>query len=227
MASNSRRDSLKQMIAASIFPICIVAMMWIVKILETTIGEDFSEWGIYPQTIKGLRGVVFSPFLHGGWPHLASNSVPLIMLGFGLFNFYKNKSWVVLGFIYLFSGLLTWIIGRESYHIGASGIVYGIAFFLLISSLIRKEQGLSAFSMLIIFLYGSMIWGFFPQFFPKENISWEAHLAGAISGVIIAIYYRKEGPKAKTYFDDESDNTSEEEYWLIDETKNDTEVSHD
>jgi membrane associated rhomboid family serine protease len=149
-----QEKSFRQFMAAVTVPLIFVAILWLIKIVEVTLNSDFSDWGVFPQTLKGLRGILFSPLLHGGWSHLSSNSIPLILLGFGLFNFYRSKSWVVLGFIYLFSGVLTWIIGRESYHIGASGLVYGIAFFLLVSSLIRKETGLSAFSMLIIFLYG-------------------------------------------------------------------------
>jgi membrane associated rhomboid family serine protease len=223
-----QEKSFRQFMAAVTVPLIFVAILWLIKIVEVTLNSDFSDWGVFPQTLKGLRGILFSPLLHGGWSHLSSNSIPLILLGFGLFNFYRSKSWVVLGFIYLFSGVLTWIIGRESYHIGASGLVYGIAFFLLVSSLIRKETGLSAFSMLIIFLYGSIVWGFFPQFFPHENISWEAHLSGAISGVIMAIYFRNEGPQRKKYFEEEEENIPEEEqYWNISQQKSDTEVSPD
>ncbi len=208
------KTSFKQLVYASIFPFLMVFTMWMVKIYETVFHHDLSNYGVFPQTLSGLRGIIFSPFLHSDWSHLSSNSVPLFLLGLGLFNFYRNKAWWVLLFIFIVSGVFTWILGRESYHIGASGVVYGLAFFILLSSIIRREQGMMAFSMLIIFLYGSIIWGFFPQFFPNQNISWEGHLAGAIAGVIIAIYYRDEGPKKRVYFEDETDTElSEDEYW--------------
>lgn len=222
-----KEKSFKELMAALTTPLIFVTILWLVKIAEVSLNQDFSTWGVFPLALNGLRGILFSPFLHGGWSHLSSNTIPLLLLGFGLFSFYRSTSWAVLGFIYLFSGLLTWIIGRESYHIGASGIVYGIAFFLLISSWMRKEPGMSAFSMLIIFLYGSIVWGFFPQFFPNENISWEAHLSGAISGVIMAFYYRNEGPQPKSYFEDERDDEpdeDEDDYWNVPPKKSDTEV---
>lgn len=222
MDKESSKHEFKSLIFSAFLPIVFVGIMWLVKIIETLLHQDFSDWGIYPQTLLGLRGILFSPFLHGGWSHLTSNSAPLILLGFGLFNFYRDKAWGAFTFIYLFSGFLTWIIGRESYHIGASSIVYGLAFFMLISAIIRREQRIMAFSMLIIFLYGSIVWGFFPQFFPNENISWEGHLSGAISGAIMAFYYRKDGPKSKQFFEDEIDdqNPAEDEYWKVEPSGN-------
>ena len=220
MSQKSPANGFKSLIIPAFIPIVFVLVMWLVKIAETLLNQDFSEWGIFPQTLLGLRGILFSPFIHGGWSHLMSNTLPLILLGFGLFHFYRNKAWGVLAFIYFFSGILTWIIGRESYHIGASSIVYGLAFFLLISSIIRREQRIMAFSMLIIFLYGSIIWGFFPQFFPNENISWEGHLSGAISGVSMAFDHRNDGPKPKQFFEDETDDETDDEYWKMESTEN-------
>lgn len=214
------KSNLKSIIFSALFPLVFVITMWLVKMGETILHQEFTEWGIFPQTALGLRGILFSPFLHGSWAHLVSNTLPFLLLGFGLFNFYKSKAWIVLGFIYIFSGFLTWIMGRESYHIGASSIIYGLEFFILISAIIRREQRLMAFSMLIIFLYGSIVWGFFPQFFPNENISWEGHLSGAISGAIMAYYYRKDGPHKKEFFNDEdSYEPTEDEYWMTEQTE--------
>ncbi len=214
----SQDKTLKELIFATFFPALMVATMWIVKTIETLFHHDLSEWGILPQTLIGTRGIIFSPLLHSDYSHLSSNSIPILLLGMGLFSFYKEKSWFVFLFIWIISGLFTWIIGRDSYHIGASGIVYGLAFFILLSSIIRKEQGLMAFAMLVIFLYGSIVWGFFPQFYPNENISWEGHLSGAVAGIIIAVYYRNQGPKRKEYFVEEEleiENQPEDEYWNI------------
>jgi len=219
-SKEEEKSNLKSIIFSTLIPLVFVITMWLVKMGETILHQEFTEWGIFPQTVLGLRGILFSPFLHGSWAHLASNTLPFLLLGFGLFNFYKTKAWSVLGFIYIFSGFLTWIMGRESYHIGASSIIYGLEFFILISAIIRREQRLMAFSMLIIFLYGSIVWGFFPQFFPNENISWEGHLSGAISGAIMAYYYRKDGPRKKDFFNDEdSYESTEDEYWMTEQTE--------
>lgn len=219
-SKEENNNNFKSIVFATLIPLIFVVIMWLVKIGETILHQDFTEWGIFPQTILGLRGILFSPFLHGSWAHLGSNTLPFLLLGFGLFNFYRSKAWGVFGFIFFFSGFLTWIMGRESYHIGASSIIYGLEFFILISAIIRREQRLMAFSMLIIFLYGSIVWGFFPQFFPNENISWEGHLSGAISGAIMAYYYRNDGPRKKDFFKDEDPcESTEDEYWMVEQSE--------
>ena len=113
-------------------------------------------------------------------------------------------------FFLIFTGVFTWLIGRESYHIGASGIVYAMSFFILVSAIIKKERRLMSFALLVIFLYGSIIWGFFPEFFPDKNISWEGHLAGALSGIIAAFMFSDKGPQKTIYKWEEEDNIDDE-----------------
>jgi membrane associated rhomboid family serine protease len=150
------------------------------------------------------------PFLHGDYEHLFSNSVPLLVLFFSIFYFFHNKSWLILMMTWFMAGVLTWIIGTEGIHVGASGIVYALAFFLVTISVIKREIKLMAYSLIIIFLYGSIVWGFFPQLFPDKHISWEGHLAGAITGVVLAFFYRNEGPVKKVYFADETEEENDE-----------------
>ena len=158
---------------------------------------DLSGFGIYPLTIKGLPGILFSPFIHADFNHLFSNSLPLFLLGVALFYFYSEVALKVFIWTFFLTGLLVWIAGREAWHIGASGLVYGLASFLFFSGIIRRYFRLIALSLLIVFLYGSMVWGLFPGVY--KNVSWESHMLGFFSGVLLAIWYRKEGPQAPVY----------------------------
>lgn len=143
--------------------------------------------GIYPRTFEGLRGIVFSPFIHGSLEHLYNNSIPLLILIAALEFFYKELTFKVLFYGVLVSGLLTWIIGRESYHIGASGLVYVLVSFIFFKGLMTKYYRLVALSLVVIMVYGGLIWYIFPDV--KEGISWEGHLAGLITGFGFAIFF--------------------------------------
>jgi membrane associated rhomboid family serine protease len=136
----------------------------------------------------------------------------MIILGSALFYFYREIAFRILALIWLFTGFWVWVGGREAYHIGASGIVYGLAAFILVSGILRRHTGLMAMALVVVFLYGSLIWGIFPEFFPQENISWEAHLFGLVAGISLAFFYRKEGPQRKLYeWELEEDEDDEEE----------------
>ncbi|MDA7596460.1 rhomboid family intramembrane serine protease, partial [Flavobacteriales bacterium] len=146
--------------------------------------------------INSLSGILFSPFIHKDFSHLFNNSYPILILSSLLFLAYRSIALQIFIWLFFISGFWLWIIGRESYHIGASGMIYSLAAFLFVSGLIRKNPRLAALSMIIIFLYGSLIWGVFPL---KSGVSWEGHLSGLFAGVITAIFYKDEGPKQKKY----------------------------
>jgi len=198
----------KKMLRSMLFPLGVVAVMWAVKIAETLLKADFSNYGILPLTAHGLIGIVAAPFLHADYGHLVANTVPMFVTLSIVFYFYRDIAYNVFGLVWLFTGVWVWSFARgASYHIGASGLVYGYVTFLLFSGLIRRNARLMAISMLIIFLYGGFFWGIFPDFFPHRNISWESHLMGGLSGFILAIYYRKRGTQRETYhWDDEDDD---------------------
>ena len=177
-------------------PFLFILAMWVVKIIELQFELSFINLGVFPQTLKGIRGVFLSPFIHKDLTHLFNNTYPILILGGLLFSVYRKIALQIFILLFLISGFWLWIIGRPSFHIGASGIVYALASFIFISGVIRKNPRLAAISMVIIFLYGSMIWGIFPT---KEHISWEGHLAGFMAGILVAIFYRDEGPKRKKY----------------------------
>ncbi len=202
------------------FPLYFVLVLWIVFWIEGTYNLYLTKYGLYPRTLSGLKGIVFSPFIHSGVKHLFNNSLPLFILLTSLFYFYKKIAFKVLLYGAFLSGLLTWVIARDAYHIGASGIVYLLFSFILFSGLIRKYYRLIAVSLIVIFLYGSMIWYILPT---KEEISWEGHLSGFIVGLLFTFIYKNHGPKPLQY-DWEVPSPSlpkgegdEDEYWLLDE----------
>jgi membrane associated rhomboid family serine protease len=187
----------KKLFLSMIIPGIFVFLMWLVKIVEVLFEIDLSRFGIYPLSARGLPGILFSPFIHANLQHLFNNSLPLFFLSVALFYFYSELALKVFIWNYFITGLLVWTGGREAWHIGASGLVYGLASFLFFSGIIRRYFRLIALSMLIVFLYGSMVWGLFPGVY--KNVSWESHMLGFFSGVFLAIWFRNEGPQQPVY----------------------------
>ena len=170
-----------------IYPLGLVLVIWFVYWFEVKFNINLTSFGIYPQKIEGLRGVVFSPFIHGSLKHLFNNSIPLLLLSMALFYFYHNVSKSVIFWGILATGIITWIIGRPSYHIGASGLVYVLASFLFFKGIFSKYYRLVALSLSVVFIYGSLIWGLFPG---KIGMSWEGHLSGFLVGFGLSIIYK-------------------------------------
>ena len=164
-----------------------VLILWIIKSLEWASHLDLGLYGILPRTFKGSLGIITGPLIHGDAIHLMSNTIPLIILGVGLFYFYHRIALEVFFWIYLASGFWVWIIGREAYHIGSSGLVYGLVMFIFWGGILRKNPRSLAISMIIFFLYGGMIYGLFPF---DDSISWESHIMGSIAGIFLAFYFK-------------------------------------
>ena len=173
-----------------IIPILYILVIWMLYFIEIKFGYNFNKYGVYPREFKGLRGVFFSHFIHSNTKHLFNNSIPLFVLLLSVFMFYKEVALKVLVYGALLTGFLTWIIARESYHIGASGVVYLLFSFVFFSGILKKHFRLVALSLIVIFLYGSMIWYVFPI---KEGISWEGHLSGFLVGLLFSVLYRNRG----------------------------------
>ncbi|HPE40784.1 MAG TPA: rhomboid family intramembrane serine protease [Bacteroidales bacterium] len=189
----------------------LILLIVLAFVINDVFTLGWNNYGLEPRSLQKFFGIFTMPFLHGDVEHLFSNSIPLFVLTFGLFYFFRVKSAIILLMTYLLTGIFTWSIGRSGNHIGASGILYGLAFFLVTISLIKQERSLMSFSLIVIFLYGSIVWGFFPQLFPDKNISWEGHLSGAITGILLAWFYRKEGPVKKVYFEEEEEEDEAED----------------
>ncbi|HLP73099.1 MAG TPA: rhomboid family intramembrane serine protease [Bacteroidales bacterium] len=196
----------KKLLLSMIIPGIIVVVLWLVKIFEILSGMDFAHAGIFPLRTAGLPGILLSPFVHENFKHLFNNTLPLFFLMTALFYFYSEISLKVLGWTWLLTGILVWFAGRPAWHIGASGLVYGLASFLFFGGIVRKHLRLAALSLLIVFLYGSMVWGIFPDVY--KNVSWESHMLGFVSGILLTIVYRKEGPRddVKLWIDDDEDD---------------------
>jgi membrane associated rhomboid family serine protease len=179
-----------------LIPVLAVVIIWFIFYLEIRFGLNFNRYGVYPKTLSGLRGIVFSPFIHSNANHLVNNSVPLaVMLG-ALFYFYDRIAFKVLIGGALLTGFLTWTFARPSFHIGASGVVFLLVSYISFSGIFRKYYRLIALSLTVVFLYGSMIWYIFPI---KERISWEGHLSGFLIGLLFAFIFRRQGPQPKPF----------------------------
>jgi membrane associated rhomboid family serine protease len=201
----------KRLLLSMLIPFLLVAFMWLLMGASALFGTSFHFLGIYPGKVSSLTGIITSPFVHSGIRHLFNNTLPLFILGTSLFYFYSQVSFRVLLWITLLTGLAVWITGRPAWHIGASGIVYGLASFLFVSGIIRRHIPLMALSLLVAFLYGEMVWGIFPGF--RIDISWESHMLGAAAGVALAVWYRHEGPQRPVPFyerDEEEESEAEE-----------------
>ncbi len=181
----------------SLIPSAIALLgIWGVFVLEKYLPFSLVKYGIYPRTLFGLKGILFSPFIHGDLTHVLGNSLPLAVLLFYLSMFYRNLFLRIVLWSVLMTGFWVWASARPSYHIGASGVIYALLAFLFFSGIIRQNRTLLVVSLTVAFFYGSLFWGIFPL---EQKVSWESHLCGAISGAVLAIYYRKVGYQRTLY----------------------------
>ncbi len=214
-------------------PIMFVGLLWVIKIIDFILPISLVEYGVLPRTVQGLIGILTYPLIHGDasgegfklfgdFAHVFNNSVPLIILGWIGFLSYRKVILKVIPIIWFGSGALVWLFARQNWHIGASGVVYGLAFFIFFSGVFRKDIRSIALSLFVAFWYGGMVWGVFPI---QEGVSWEGHLFGAIAGVFAAYIYRKvELPKKKVWNEEPEPNVIiEEPFWV----KKDPELSYD
>jgi membrane associated rhomboid family serine protease len=179
-------------------PLLFVAALWVIHIVSTILGLDLYQYGILPRETIGLRGILFAPLIHGSFSHLFSNTLPLLVLGTALILGYPRASKLVIPAIYFGSGLAVWLFARSSFHIGASGITFGLMSFVFVVGALRWDPKAIALSCLVFFLYGGMIWGVLPI---DPRISFESHLFGAIIGIVCAFIFRNydKKPPVKRY----------------------------
>lgn len=192
-------------------PLLAMILIWAVYWLELSLGINFNEFGVMPRTVTGLRGIIFSPFIHGSLEHLYNNTIPLAILLSALWYFYRDVALKVVVYGVLLSGIITWFIGRTSYHIGASGLIYVLASFVFFKGVFSSYYRLVALSLIVVFIYGSMLWYIFPV---KEGMSWEGHLAGFITGLVLAKMVKARIPQTKKYDWEKDDYNEEDDLFL-------------
>lgn len=194
-------------------PLILLIFIWGTFFLQTQGLGRWECYGIIPRSVSGLKGILFAPLFHSGWKHLINNSIPLVVLSFFAVLFYQRMAYYVIIFGWILTGILVWFFGNLPWidpyvgcHIGASGIVYLLASYVFFSGIFKRSRNLIAISLIVVFLYGSMIWGVIPEdFLPKfyknspNKISWEGHLSGGIIGLLFAFLTRNYGTKREVY----------------------------
>jgi membrane associated rhomboid family serine protease len=175
------------------FLLAVRVATWALIVLWLTFGATVLlsyaplEWGLKPRQAVGLIGVVSAPFLHASFGHLLANTVPLWVGLVAMLFLYPNSALRALPFMWLGSGGLTWLLGREATHVGASGLVYAILTYVFVAGLLRRDLRSIGVCLMLAFFYGYMVWGVFPS---QPSMSWEMHLFGLLSGLVLALWYR-------------------------------------
>ena len=194
------------------FTMAFLLAIWSVFILNETMELGWRKHGMHPRQWDGFKGIFTYPFLHGDWGHLWNNTMSFFTLNGFLFYFYRSIALQVWTLLFFFSGLLLWALAVDGNHVGASGLIYGLASFLFLSGVIRKNRLLLRVSLAVAFLYGGIVWWMLPI---DDHVSWEGHLSGAIVGAILALLYRNRGPRNPVYqFEREDPEAPLPEWWM-------------
>lgn len=180
-------------------------IIWIIKVIESAAGISFVTYGVNPGSVSGLVGILTFPLIHGSWEHLFSNTFPVLFLSMGVLYFYKTSAVKVLLMAYFIPGIGIWLFGRESFHVGASAVIYSLAAYLFFSGIIKRDRRAISLALIVTFLYGGLVWGVLPL---KKGISWEGHLFGALTGIATAIIFRKKDPYKRYDWEDEDDENN-------------------
>lgn len=169
------------------FPLVFVAILWIAHFYKITVPAGSGSLGIYPREWFGLKGILTAPLSHGDFHHLISNSVPLLVTLTMIFWFYRRVAVFSFFMIYILTGVAVWLFGRSVFHIGASGVVYGLVSFILWTGIFRRNLKSIILSLVIVIMYSGYFYGILPN---QPGISWESHLFGAIVGVYVAFLFK-------------------------------------
>ncbi len=184
------KESFNQLKIAVEYALSFIVIFWVIMLVKYFMGVSLNFLGIFPRITDGLfPGVITAPLVHTNFQHLMANSFPFGILCSLFFFFYRKKTLLIFILVWITAGLLTWIIGRGAWHVGASTIIYALASFLVFGGIMSRKFTLMLASVIVILVYSGLIWGIFPT---DEQVSWEGHLSGAVSGAIWAYLFRKE-----------------------------------
>jgi len=183
-----------------------VALIWLIPLLGW--GLELERFGVRPRELIGLPGILVAPLLHLDFNHLIANSLPLLVLGTAILHIYPYAAFRVLPAVYFGPGIVVWSFGKAGVHIGASGLVYGLASYIFVAGLIRRDRRAIAASLLVAFMYGALVWGVLPI---NPAVSWETHLAAALIGVFLAITlrHRDNPPHVRYSWEGQTDDAGE------------------
>jgi membrane associated rhomboid family serine protease len=204
-AADARR--LRRSFAASLG---FAAALWLIELAELALHLDFTRYGVYPRTVHGLSGILLAPLIHGSLVHVFSNTLPIVILGTALLYGYPRSARLVLPVLYFGTGIGVWLFGRSAWHIGASGLIFGMMFFIATIGVLRWDTRSIALAMVVFLLYGGMVWGVLPG---DPSVSFESHLAGALLGVVLAVWLknRDPAPPPKRYSWEDEEEVSDQE----------------
>lgn len=192
------------------WPLYFILFLWLILLIDLITGRSMGTFGILPRHFSGLKGILFSPLIHGSAGHLFNNSIPLLISSAVIIHFYKRISVVVITMIWLLTGLLVWIFAKPAYHIGASGLVYGMVSFIFWTGLFNQDRKSIVLALIMLFLYGGMFIGILPD---KPGVSWESHLIGGMVGILTAYIFRiprekdpweEDQPPRQSYFSEDT-----------------------
>ncbi len=198
------------------FALSVIIVLWVVHLFQVGLDLPLWKYGVLPRKVEGLKGIFLSPFIHSvkRWSHIINNSVPLFVSMFIIMYFYRTVAYKSMLFVYLLTGIAVWLTARGyNYHIGASGVVYGLVSFIFWTGVFRRSIRSIILALIMIVLYSGMLAGLFPD--PEGIISWESHLAGGLVGLAVAFQFRNVlEPDELMDFEKEAEEERAPEYFL-------------
>lgn len=221
-SAHSSPNDVDRLKKAFFIVLSFVVILWGIELIKFFTGINTFKLGVHPQELIGLIGTITAPLIHASFEHLISNTPALLILGTALLYGYPRSCWIVLAAVWLLAEIGVWITARPVYHFGASGLTYGFMAFIFVIGILRRDRLAIALSLLVFFLYGTMIWGIFPH---QPGVSYETHLWGGGLGALCAILFRNYDPTPtpKRY----SWEDGEEEDELIGDAWDDSNKDHD